>query len=526
MVKPFRRATKRTETPDPVLVATPVHRSEPIPIADHDPLTGYLLGVGGPVEIDALDLDSPALRALREAEVHLLVPLISQGELVGTLNLGRRLSEQPYSTDDRKLLRGLASQVAPAIRLAQLVQQQEEEAKERERIEQELRVAALIQQTLLPKELPDLPGWEIDAYYRPARAVGGDFYDFIPMSDGRLGLVIGDVTDKGVPAALVMATTRSTLRAAAQRVDDPGAILAEANEVLVKEIPPAMFVTCLFGVLDPVTGTMSYANAGHNLPYVRSGSDVVELRATGMPLGLMPAMPYDVQTAVLTPGSAMLLTSDGIVEAHAPDGSMFGFDRLMALVGEDEPGNGIMTTVLEELDRFCGSGHEQEDDVTMVAVHRRSSAADSAAAFDAPREEIDRFTLSSTEGNERLVMERVASIATELGMGADRLERLKTAVSEASMNAIEHGNGFDASLPIDVTVFNKAGRLVVRIEDHGNGPEIPDGELPDIDAKLAGLQSPRGWGLFLIEEMVDALRHHRNDGRHVMELEMTLEGST
>lgn len=162
----------------------------------------------------------------------------------------------------------------------------------------------------------------------------------------------------------------------------------------------------------------------------------------------------------------------------------------------------------------------------MVAVHRRSSAADSAAAFDAPREEIDRFTLSSTEGNERLVMERVASIATELGMGADRLERLKTAVSEASMNAIEHGNGFDASLPIDVTVFNKAGRLVVRIEDHGNGPEIPDGELPDIDAKLAGLQSPRGWGLFLIEEMVDALRHHRNDGRHVMELEMTLKGST
>jgi serine phosphatase RsbU (regulator of sigma subunit)/anti-sigma regulatory factor (Ser/Thr protein kinase) len=525
MVKPFRRTAKRTETPETAPAAGPVATAEPIPIPDHDPLMGYLLGAGGPVDIDKIELDSPALRELRQAGVHLVVPLISQGELIGTLNLGKRLSDQPYSGDDRKLLRGLAAQVAPAIRLAQLVQQQEAEAKERERIDQELRVAALIQQTLLPKELPALAGWEIDAYYRPARAVGGDFYDFISMGDGRLGLVIGDVTDKGVPAALVMATTRSTLRAAAQRVDDPGAILAEANEVLVKEIPPAMFVTCLFGILEPSTGKLTYANAGHNLPYVRTGDEVIELRATGMPLGLMPGMPYDVQTAVLAPGAAMLLTSDGIVEAHAPDGSMFGFDRLMHLVGDDEPKEGMMAAVLNELDRFCGPGHEQEDDVTMVAVNRTSSAADSAAAFDSALDEIERFALPSAEGNDRMVMERVAAIAEGLGMEGDRLERLKTAVSEASMNAIEHGNGFDESLPVDVTVLCNASRLVVRIEDHGTGPGIPDAELPDIDAKLAGVQSPRGWGLFLIEAMVDTLRHHQENGRHVMELEMTLEGA-
>lgn len=525
MVKPFRRSANRVDKVEPEIPRDPVPAVEPIPIPDHDPLMGYLLGAGGPVDIDKIELDSPALRELRGAGVHLVVPLVSQGELIGTLNLGRRLSDQPYSTDDRKLLRGLASQVAPAIRLAQLVQQQEAQAQERERIEQELRVAALIQQTLLPKELPALAGWEIDAYYRPARAVGGDFYDFIPMSDGRLGLVIGDVTDKGVPAALVMATTRSTLRAAAQRVDDPGAILAEANEVLVKEIPPAMFVTCLFGVLEPSTGALTYANAGHNLPYVRTGGEVIELRATGMPLGLMPAMPYDVQTAVLAPGAAMLLTSDGIVEAHAPDGSMFGFERLMSLVGDDEPREGIMAAVLSELDRFCGPGHEQEDDVTMVAIHRRSSAAESAAAFDSALDEVERFAIPSAEGNERLVMERVATIAAGLGLGGDRLERLKTAVSEASMNAIEHGNRFDESLRVDVMVLRDASRLVVRIVDHGSGPAIPDAELPDIDAKLEGLQSPRGWGLFLIEEMVDTLRHRQENGRHVMELEMTLEGA-
>ncbi len=138
------------------------------------------------------------------------------------------------------------------MRVAQLVRQQQQEAQERERIEQELRVARLIQQTLLPKTLPELPGYDVAAYYQPAREVGGDFYDFVDLEDGRLGLVVGDVTDKGVPAALVMATTRTLLRAAAQRLDSPGEVLKRVNDVLVQEIPPNMFVTCL--VRDPRPG--------------------------------------------------------------------------------------------------------------------------------------------------------------------------------------------------------------------------------------------------------------------------------
>lgn len=524
MVRPSRRSDGRTGTPGVSSSRPPVPIADPIPIPDHDPLMGYLLGAGGPVDIDAVTLDSPALRQLQQAGVHLVVPLISQGELIGTLNLGRRLSDQPYSSDDRKLLHGLAGHVAPAIRLAQLAQQQQIEAQERERIEQELRVAALIQQTLLPKELPGLAGWEIDAYYQPARAVGGDFYDFIPMPDGRLGLVIGDVTDKGVPAALVMATTRSTLRASAQRLDDPGAILADTNEVLVREIPPAMFVTCLFGVLEPGSGKLTFANAGHNLPYVRSGGEVIELRATGMPLGLMAGMDYEVQTAILQADATMLLSSDGIAEAHNPEGTMFGFERLMALVGSTSSAEALMAAILTDLDRFCSEGHEQEDDVTMVTVRRLPSAADSAQVFDPQLAEIEHFSLPSEEGNERVVMQRVAETATALGLSGERLERLKTAVSEATMNAIEHGNGFDPSLPVEVTLLRGRSQLVVRIEDHGTGPDIPDAEQPDLDAKLAGLQSPRGWGLFLIEQMVDGLRHEARNGRHVIELEMNLEG--
>ncbi|MDQ6751081.1 MAG: GAF domain-containing protein, partial [Actinomycetota bacterium] len=173
-------------------------------IAAADPLLAYLQSASEPVDVQALELDSPALDELREAGVKLAVPLVSQGELIGVLNLGPRLSEQDYSSDDRELLDNLAAQAAPALRVGQLVREQEAEAATRQRFEQELEVARLIQQNFLPKELPELAGWHVAAYYRPAREVGGDFYDVIPLPDGRVGFVIGDVTDKGVPAALVM----------------------------------------------------------------------------------------------------------------------------------------------------------------------------------------------------------------------------------------------------------------------------------------------------------------------------------
>ena len=224
------------------------HRSRSRP---NDPLLAYFQSASGAVDIDALELDSPALRELKAAGVKLAVPLVSQGELIGVLNLGPRLSEQDYSSDDRKLLDNLAAQAAPALRVGQLVREQEAEAATRQRFEQELEVARLIQQNFLPKELPDLPGWQIAAYYRPAREVGGDFYDVIPLPDGRVGFVVGDVTDKGVPAALVMSATRSVLRASAQRLIEPGEVLERVNEHLCPDMPEKMFVTCLYGVLDP-----------------------------------------------------------------------------------------------------------------------------------------------------------------------------------------------------------------------------------------------------------------------------------
>jgi len=478
--------------------ATAAIEAPEIEIAPDDPILAYFANLSGVVEVEKLDLDSQALRAMKAADIELVVPLVSQGELIGLLNLGSRLSQQEYSADDRKLLSDLSTQAAPAVRVARLVRQQQEaetryrtlveqtpaityvqepvessnpkavtyvspqyetilgyppeskiideehwnsivhpedrervlaeeartdetgepfrveyrviagdgrvvwvrdeatlvrdeegqplywlgvqydvteqkrEAQERERIEQELRIARLIQQTLLPKTLPELSGYDIAAHYQPAREVGGDFYDLFELEDRRLGLVVGDVTDKGIPAALVMATTRTMLRASAQRLFPPGEVLKRANDALVADIPPNMFITCLYAILDTESGRLVYANAGHDQPYLRHyGGDVEELRARGMPLGLLPGMEYEEKEITLERGESVLFYSDGLVEAHDPDHEMFGFPRLQGLVGTYRAGgSSLIDFLLSELTHFTGEDWEQEDDITLVTLER------------------------------------------------------------------------------------------------------------------------------------------------------------
>ena len=499
----------------PAAAPAPQPAIVPLDFAPDDPLVDFLQrNVSGVVDMERLNLDSDGLRALRRAGVRLALPLVSQGELVGLINLGQRRSEQDYSSDDRRLLGNLATQAAPAVRVAQLVRQQQLEALERQRIEQELRVARLIQQTLLPKDVPHVAGWDVNAYYQPARAVGGDFYDFIPHSDGRIGFVIGDVTDKGVPAALVMATTRSLLRSAAERFDSPSAVLERTNELLVEDIPPKMFVTCLYAVLDPGTGRLVYANAGHDVPYHQTGAGVLELRARGMPLGLLPGMKYEEKQTTLRPGECLLLYSDGLVEAHSQRREMFGFPRLQSLLAPPTDED-LIAYLLDQLHDFTGPAWEQEDDVTMVLLRAGGPApADTTAGHGT----LARFEMPSRPGNERLAMERVSEVVAPLGLPAVKLDRLKTAVAEATMNAMEHGNKYDESLPVLIEVSRDESALTVSITDRGGNQPVAAAEMPDLTAKLAGLQSPRGWGMFLIQNMVDEMRVVSDEVHHTVNL--------
>src|SRR5215203_2017924 len=218
-----------------------------------------------------------------------------RGELTGVAPSGRELVFMPVAI--HRISEGkIIEEWGASMGLSELLRSQrlEQEIRERERIEQELRVARRIQQASQPKEVPNLEGWQISPYYQPAREVGGDFYDFFDLQDGRVGVVVGDATGKGIPAALVAEATSNMLRAVAQAfVASPREVLARVNETLVARIPLNVFVTCFYAILDPKSATLSYANAGHDLPYLRHGGDCEELRARGMPLGLMSKMSYE-----------------------------------------------------------------------------------------------------------------------------------------------------------------------------------------------------------------------------------------
>jgi serine phosphatase RsbU (regulator of sigma subunit)/predicted ester cyclase len=301
-----------------------------------------------------------------------------RGEWMGLVPTGKEF--KPLLVLIHRIVGGkIAEEWSQGSGLAELAQQRlEQERIERERIEHELKVARSIQHASLPEEVPELEGWQIFPFYWPAREVGGDFYDFHFLSEGRVGLVVGDATGKGVPAALVMSTTCGMLQAVSEASDtsssSPGEVLKRANEALSVRIPPNMFVTCFYAILDPVSGGLTYANAGHDLPYLHRDGEAEELRARGMPLGLMPGMGYEEKQTSLQAGESVLFYSDGLVEAHDPDGEMFGFPRLRALLAEHAeeerpPGDFLM----EELYSFVGEGWEQEDDITLLTLRRSAS---------------------------------------------------------------------------------------------------------------------------------------------------------
>ena len=466
----------------------------------------------------------------------LVVPLVTQGELIGTLNLGPRLSEQDYSTDDRRLLATLAAQAAPAIRVAQLVREQAAEAAERERFEQELKVAQLIQQQFLPRELPNLPEWQVAAYYGPARVVGGDFYDFIDLGEGRIGRRRRRRDRQGRaggarhgPHALDPARRGAAARGARAR-SSPAPTSCWRRRCRRGCSSPASTASW-----SPRPAASCSRTRATTCPTSAPSEGVIELRATGMPLGLMPGITYEETEGFVGQGDAMLLYSDGMVEQHGPGREMYGFPRLREAMATDDAGSALLDRLLDELHAFTGPGMEQEDDITLVtlrrAVGRRrrspgpsGRACRSRATTRVPRRSPDdaqpllAFSIEGAIGNERAAMNRVAEAVAPLGLEPARLERLKTAVAETVMNAIEYGSQGDPAVPVDVRVDADDATIRVRVTDRALSGPVPDAEMPDLDAKLEGTQKPRGWGLFLIRHMVDGMDVHAADGLQTVTL--------
>jgi anti-sigma regulatory factor (Ser/Thr protein kinase) len=255
-----------------------------------------------------------------------------------------------------------------------------------------------------------------------------------------------------------------------------------------------------------------------------------------MPLGLLTGMDYEMEEIILEPGDSLLLYSDGLVEAHNPQRQMFGFPRLSEYVSHHEGGAALIESLLEDLQVFTGPDWEQEDDVTLVTVQRALDAPFAMGAAANPThageanmmgnwQTLAEFSVPSEEGNERQVMQRVAEAVQALNMPAASVEKLKTAVAEATMNAIEHGNHNNPDLPVQVQVKASPQLVSVHITDEGGSTPIPESEAPDLDAKLAGIQSPRGWGLFLIKQFVDEMNVITDEKHHTVELILHLKGT-
>ena len=320
---------------------------------------------------DALesDLVPDALAAKFGIRSLLALPLQTKGEGFGGMLVDFEGEVHHFPENRKALLSGIAGQTAMTVENYRLYR----EMAERQRLEQEVEVARNIQTSFLPRSCPLLEGWEVSALWRSARRVGGDFYDIIQFDANRVGFVIADVSDKGVPAALYMAVSKTIIRASALEAKGPAAALYRANNLLVADSSSGMFVTVFYGVLDIRTGEFAYANAGHNQPILAraEGGEVELLAADGMILGVMEDAELEEKRVVLRPGDALLMYTDGVPDAINEHEEEFGMERLTALVREHngESAEGLIHRVDRAVARHVG-GQPQFDDYTLVALKR------------------------------------------------------------------------------------------------------------------------------------------------------------
>lgn len=307
---------------------------------------------------------------LRRLDSQLLLPLTGRDELVGVMVLGPKQSEEPYSATDLRLLQSVAAQTGLAIENSRLIASLANAAAQRERLNRELEIARDVQQRLFPQKMPAVDGVEIAGKCRPAQDVGGDYYDFLALPGGKLGIAIGDVAGKGISAALLMASLRASLRGQTMNaVTDIATMIANVNLLVYESSAKNRFATLFYAQYCPVTRRLDYVNAGHNSPFVLRGDILLRFETCGPALGLVSKMNYRQCSLTLEPGDLLIGFTDGFSEAMTPSNEEFGEERLAASARcwISEPPAEIMHRLLAAVDEFT-HGAEQHDDMTLVVL--------------------------------------------------------------------------------------------------------------------------------------------------------------
>jgi sigma-B regulation protein RsbU (phosphoserine phosphatase) len=315
-------------------------------------------------------LSAEELQTLDFMRTQLLLPIAGRGELRGIVSLGPKLSEVPYSDTDIRLLQTIASQMSLAIENSRLVARLAAEAADRERVHRELEIAREVQERLFPQNVPVVPGLDCAGFCRPARGVGGDYYDFLSLENGALGIAIGDVSGKGIAAALLMASLQASLRGqAAAGVHDLSHLMHNVNRLVYEASTTNRYATFFYGEYDPATRVLCFVNAGHNAPLILRGDEVLRLEAGGPVVGLLPGARFGQDRIELRPGDVLIGYTDGISEAMNEREEEWEEERFIEAARRCRgmSARQMIQAVFRDADGFTGSA-KQYDDMTLVVV--------------------------------------------------------------------------------------------------------------------------------------------------------------
>ncbi|MDK9700576.1 MAG: SpoIIE family protein phosphatase [bacterium] len=342
------------------------------PFEDESELIGFLQSEQRPTMVDEMiesgrcKLSQQEIDWLRNNKIALIVPLVVQSRLTGFLGLGFKTSQQDFTPNDMTILSSLGAQIAMANENLRLL----EENVEKRRLEEQMRIARTIQSGFLPQTIPIVPGIEIAGMTKFCLDVAGDYYDIIPLEDGRTVLTVGDVMGKGAGAALLMANLQASLRTAVGGSISLSEMVFRINELIYRNTPPEQFITFFVGLFDPANKQLAYVNAGHNPPFViRDGKKYSELTEGGPLLGVIPGVHYQQGEYALVSGDVVLLFTDGVTEAMNSSTEEFGEQRLTEVVvnGHDNPANDVLISIEKAVTEFHGSS-SFEDDFTLLLV--------------------------------------------------------------------------------------------------------------------------------------------------------------
>ncbi|MGM0593496.1 MAG: ATP-binding SpoIIE family protein phosphatase [Pseudomonadota bacterium] len=390
-------------------------------------------------------------------------------------------------------------------------------ARAHQRVQDELDVASALQLAILPARFPALPGIDIHARMRPAREMGGDFYDLFVLDERRTGLVVADVAGKGVPAAFFMAICRTELQAAAQHGRPPAEVLEAVNRMLVRQNPLELFVTTFYGIFDHGNGEFVYANGGHNPPLIVSASGEARWLPTtgGMALGMFDELPFEQQTVTIEPGDTLLLYTDGVTEAFDPQGNEYGEEKLVAELQKaaGDSAKQLIDRLFASVDEHA-RGTEQSDDLTALALCRERETAWCEQLSLAP--ELDRLPE---------ITEWVEHFCSMAGCPTSQTMQLVLALDELFVNIVNHGfPGVREHGMVQLMLSAQADKLHIQLDDNGEPFDPTARATPDLEAPLDEREIG-GLGIHLVRQAVDQIAYEYSEGMNRLSMDINIRSN-